>query len=79
MTRPITGRDAEVLEAIIAFIDDKGYPPTVREIGEDLGMSSPSTVQAHLVSLVDAGYIERTTPHSPRALRVLRNLDEATA
>lgn len=72
MTKPISVRDEQVLAFIVQFLDDKGYPPTVREIGEQLGMSSPSTVQAHMVSLADAGYIERSIPGSPRAVKVLR-------
>lgn len=71
MTKPISSRDREVLSYIVSFTNEFGYPPTVREIGEALYMTSPSTVQNHLVALTDAGYILRTKMHSPRAIQVL--------
>ncbi len=58
---------------ILAFIDrtqkSRGYPPSVREIGEACGLASPSSVQFHLGVLQKQGFIERD-PSKPRALRV---------
>lgn len=61
----------EVLDFIKDHIAEKGYPPTVREIGYGVDMSSPSTVQGHLVNLCENGLLERTLSGSPRALRVI--------
>ena len=47
----------------------RGYPPSVREIGEAVGLSSPSTVHAHLAALQDKGYLRRD-PTKPRAIEV---------
>lgn len=65
MTRP----EAAVLEAILAFKVVHTYPPTVRELAEVCGFSSPSTVQHHLDSLEDKGYITRS-PTKPRTIVV---------
>jgi repressor LexA len=54
----------------VAYVDEHGYPPTVREIGEEVGLASPSTVHAHLANLERAGYIRRD-PTKPRALELL--------
>lgn len=56
-------------QAILDFIRDypHQYPPTVREIGEGVGLSSSSTVHHHLTELVNKGYIERR-PNSPRCI-----------
>ena len=48
---------------------EQGYPPSVREIGEAVGLSSPSTVHAHLAALQDKGYLRRD-PSKPRAIEV---------
>lgn len=79
MTRPpITARGAQTLDYIEEFIAEKGFPPTVREIGEGIGISSPSTVQGYIDGLTDGGYIERTVNGSPRAIRVLMHSDGTT-
>jgi len=61
-------------EQILAFIKDtlraKGYPPSVREIGEAVGLSSSSTVHSHLAKLEEYGFIRRD-PTKPRAIDVL--------
>lgn len=75
---PISGRGRETLDFIEAHIQEKGFPPTVREIGAGIGISSPSTVQGYLDALCDAGYLERTVNGSPRALSVLRHSDGTT-
>src|SRR5699024_1252992 len=61
-------------EAILSFIkeqvDLKGYPPSVREIGEAVGLASSSTVHGHLARIEKKGYIRRD-PTKPRAIEVL--------
>jgi len=65
----LTPRQRQVLEFIDAEIRHRGYPPSVREIGEAVGLSSSSTVHAHLAALQDKGYLTRD-PTKPRALEV---------
>ena len=67
--RPLTGRQRQVLEFIDREIRQRGYPPSVREIGDAVGLSSPSTVHAHLAALQDKGYLRRD-PSKPRAMEV---------
>ena len=66
-------------EAILAFIKDevraKGYPPSVREIGEAVGLASSSTVHGHLARLEAKGYIRRD-PTKPRAIEILDQEDQ---
>lgn len=66
----LTRRQEQILDFIRAEIHRKGYPPSVREIGEAVGLSSSSTVHAHLAALERHGYIRRD-PAKPRALEVL--------
>jgi repressor LexA len=63
----LTRRQQEVLDVVQAHMDEKGYPPTVREIGEAVGLNSPSTVHAHLKALEDAGVLRRDAT-KPRAI-----------
>ncbi len=65
----LTARQREVLEFIDAEIREHGYPPSVREIGEAIGLSSSSTVHAHLAALQEKGFLTRD-PTKPRALEV---------
>jgi repressor LexA len=65
----LTPRQRQVLEFIDEEVRHRGYPPSVREIGEHVGLSSSSTVHAHLAALQDKGYITRD-PTKPRALEV---------
>ncbi|MFN8108640.1 MAG: transcriptional repressor LexA [Thermoleophilia bacterium] len=65
----LSGRQAEILQFINRHTDEHGYPPTVREIGEAVGLASPSTVHAHLSKLTEAGYLRRD-PTKPRAILV---------
>ena len=58
-----------MLEFIDSEVRQRGYPPSVREIGEAVGLSSPSTVHAHLAALQDKGYLHRD-PSKPRAIEV---------
>jgi repressor LexA len=66
---PLTARQRQVLEFIDAEVRSRGYPPSVREIGDAVGLSSPSTVHAHLAALQDKGYLYRD-PSKPRAIEV---------
>ncbi len=64
-----TPRHREILEVIERSMRERGYPPSVREIGESVGLSSSSTVHAHLNSLERLGYLRRD-PTKPRAIEV---------
>lgn len=66
----LTTRQREILELISATVADRGYPPSVREIGEAVGLRSPSTVHSHLSTLAAEGFIRRD-PSKPRAIEVL--------
>jgi len=65
----LTKRQQEIWEFLVEYVDSHGYPPTVREIGEKVGLASPSTVHAHLANLERAGLIKRD-PTKPRALEL---------
>jgi repressor LexA len=66
----LTGRQQEIWDFLVDYVDRHGYPPTVREIGEKVGLASPSTVHAHLANLERAGYLRRD-PTKPRALELI--------
>jgi len=66
----LTERQREIWEFVVAYVDAHGYPPTVREIGEAVGLASPSTVHAHLANLERAGLLRRD-PTKPRALELV--------
>jgi repressor LexA len=72
----LTGRQQEIWDFLVEYVDRHGYPPTVREIGEEVGLASPSTVHAHLANLERAGYLKRD-PTKPRALELLHARHEA--
>jgi repressor LexA len=66
----LSQRQKEILEFVNTHVDAHGYPPTVREIGQAVGLTSPSTVHAHLAKLESAGLIRRDAT-KPRALEVI--------
>ena len=66
----LSPRQQQVLDFLRETVADRGYPPSVREIGEAVGLSSPSTVHSHLNALVEAGMI-RKDPTKPRAIEIL--------
>jgi repressor LexA len=68
-TVELTGRQQEIWTFLVDYVDRHGYPPTVREIGEAVGLASPSTVHAHLANLERAGLLRRD-PTKPRALEL---------
>ena len=75
----LTGRQQEIWDFLVEYVDAHGYPPTVREIGEAVGLASPSTVHAHLANLERAGLLKRD-PTKPRAVELVgRERTEAPA
>ena len=75
----LTGRQQAIWDFLVDYVDRHGYPPTVREIGEAVGLASPSTVHAHLANLERAGLLKRD-PTKPRALELVgRERHEAPA
>lgn len=73
----LTTRQRQVLDYILTTVQSRGYPPSVREIGDAVGLSSPSTVHSHLSGLVKAGYIKKD-PSKPRAIEVLDTYDDGS-
>jgi repressor LexA len=69
MAPKISGRQRAILDFIEAQISERGYPPSVREIGDAVGLTSPSTVHSHLNTLQRLGYLRRD-PTKPRAIEV---------
>ena len=66
----LTKRQEEILNFIKEYIVSNGYPPTVREIGSALGVSSPATIHAHLTNLADKGFIKKEETKN-RAIELL--------
>ena len=71
MEQAVTDRQRDVLDAILVLTERRHYPPTVRELCEELGVLSSCTVQRHLDALERKGYITRE-PQQARTLRVVR-------
>ncbi len=76
MTIKITKRQRAVLDDIERHIVEKGYGPTVREVCEDLGLSSPSTVHVHLKALEEKGYIKRD-PLKSRSISLTYSVEQS--
>ncbi len=74
MAKKLTARQKEVLQFIVDYINEKKYPPTFREIGRKLNITSTKGVTDHLEVLSRKGYIERSH-HQSRAIRVIRHPD----
>ena len=72
MTRKISKRQQQIYDFIRSYQKEKGYPPSVREMAAAVGLSSPSTVHAHLSALEDLGLIKRDAT-KPRALEVFNS------
>lgn len=66
----LSKRQQEIYDFVVAYARKHGYPPTVREIGAEVGLASPSTVHVHLAKLEQAGYLRRD-PTKPRALELV--------
>jgi repressor LexA len=73
----LSKRQQDILNFIKQKVQEKGYPPSVREIGQAVGLASSSTVHGHLARLEEKGYIRRD-PTKPRAIEIL-DLDTAAA
>lgn len=71
----LTKRQRSILRFIMRFLKKNGYPPTVRDIGKGVGLSSSSTVHFHLNSLEEMKFIKRD-PSKPRALKILIEADK---
>ena len=69
MSEALTPRQREILNVISTSMQERGYPPSVREIGEAVGLNYPSTVHNHLNTLQKMGFLRRD-PTKPRALEV---------
>ena len=65
----LTARQRQILQCIDQSMRDRGYPPSVREIGQVVGLGSPSTVHSHLSTLQRLGFLRRD-PTKPRAIEV---------
>ncbi len=74
----ISARQREILTFIESQMRDRGYPPSVREIGEAVGLNSPSTVHTHLNTLPRFGYLRRD-PTKPRAIEVTWDANSGVA
>ncbi|WP_066582219.1 transcriptional repressor LexA [Cellulomonas timonensis] len=70
----LTPRQRLVLETVRAAVESRGYPPSMREIGEAVGLTSPSSVKHQLTSLERKGYLRRD-PNRPRAIEVVQRDD----
>lgn len=66
----MTNAQKTILQAIKQYIWVHGYPPTVREIGDAVGLKSSSSVTHHLCKMLEEGVIETDHPGAPRAIRV---------
>ncbi len=74
MAEVLTPMRRQILEFIIACQRERNFPPTIREIGDHVGLKSPATVANHITVLRDAGYIAKN-PQQPRTLTVRLDAD----
>src|SRR5574341_276459 len=72
MASKLTRRQQEILTFVRRFTETHGYPPSVREIGQAMGLTSSSTVHSHLEALERKGFVRRD-PSKPRALEIMSN------
>ncbi|MFB9861301.1 transcriptional repressor LexA [Salinicoccus siamensis] len=73
--KALTDRQKQIYQFIKSTVKDKGYPPSVREIGNAVGLQSSSTVHGHLAKLQEKGFIKRD-PTKPRAIEVITEENE---
>jgi repressor LexA len=74
----LTGKRREILDFISGCLRERGYPPSVREIGEAVGLTSSSTVHTHLTTLQRQGFLRRD-PTKPRAIEVRYDANSGAA
>ncbi|MEG0773854.1 hypothetical protein [Clostridium sp.] len=67
-------RRRNIMKAINDYIDRKGYPPSLSEIGESVNLSSKSSIHAHMQRLIEKGYISMEKG-IPRSIKVLKDFD----
>jgi repressor LexA len=77
MAEVLSGKRMQILNYIADCQRDRGYPPSVREIGEAVGLASSATVHTHLAVLQREGYLSRD-PSKPRAIQVHFDQDSTT-
>jgi repressor LexA len=68
----LTKRQQEIFDFVKQYVSEHGYPPTVRDIGKAIGLTSSSTVHAHLANLEKLGVLRRD-PTKPRAIELLKD------
>ncbi len=68
----LSKRQAQILQYIREAVETRGFPPSIREIGEAVGLSSSSTVHSHLRSLENKGYLKRN-PSRPRSIEIVNH------
>ena len=78
MPPELTSRQQAILDTIRRAVAERGYPPSVREIGDAVGLKSPSSVHAQMNTLEELGYIRRD-PTRPRAIEVMDDGGEPLA
>src|SRR3712207_3638474 len=78
MVEGLTDRQRQTLEYIAETVQDRGYPPSVREICDALGLASSSTVHSHMQALQRKGYL-RIDPTKPRAIELLYDAETGLA
>lgn len=78
MAKPLSARQKQILSCIQQHMDAHGYPPTVREIGTAVNLSSSSTVHAHLKTLEEHGHIQRDAVLT-RAIKLMPGSEESRA
>ncbi len=66
----LTERQSMIYDFLCDYLNKKGYPPTVREVGANVGLSSPSSVLSQFQKLEEKGYIRRA-PGCPRAIEIM--------
>src|SRR5699024_2847185 len=74
--KEISDRQKQIYQYIKRTVQEKGYPPSVREIGNAVGLQSSSTVHGHLAKLEDKGYIRRD-PTKPRAIEIVQTENQS--
>ncbi len=78
MAEVLTAMRRQILEYIITCQRERSFPPTIREIGDHVGLRSPATVANHIEVLKNAGYIEKN-PQQPRTLTVRLDVENPVA
>ncbi|MBK8166025.1 MAG: transcriptional repressor LexA [bacterium] len=75
----LTPRQAEILAFVTAYTEERGFAPTLQEIGDRFGLSSVATVHKHVRHLVDKGYLRRERPNASRDIEVVADGDGGLA